>query len=438
MPLPFQDGVSTGTKTRSLSPKGKRRARLLSGTKVLTYPYGTNQSVSTQVADFSAMLKGVQVTVSENHPDWNSKKSSSGFTDIGGNFYTQKTKVEGPLTTDHKSSGSRTNRNASGVALSTDYYQYQGFMIPVHPSYMTWPAIPASSLTSLDALGATAIARCKPTNSVADLSTFLGETIKDGLPKLVGASFWKDKTITAKKAGSEYLNKEFGWDPMVQDILDIASAIDHAGEVIRQYERDSGRVVRRRFSFPPVNSVTSSVLHNGVNAWCAGPIHALMNEGVPQNQGKVILQKETSIRRWFSGAFTYWLPPSGTLAGEAARAKKLLGASLDPDTLWELAPWSWAVDWFSNAGDVISNMTDFLSGGLVLWYGYIMEHSISKHTYVFSGPTGYVGSTRPLSVSLVAETKIRKKATPFGFGLNWANFSPQQLAIVGALGISRT
>jgi len=122
----------------------------------------------------------------------------------------------------------------------------------------------------------------------------------------------------------------------------------------------------------------------------------------------------------------------------ATRAIDVLGLDLDLEVLWNAAPWSWAVDWFSNTGDLIHNMNRWSTDGLVLKYGYIMEHSVVRDKYTFVGPTGMKPvSTYPPSVTLVTETKIRRRATPFGFGLTLSGFTNQQKAIVAALGISR-
>jgi hypothetical protein len=118
--------------------------------------------------------------------------------------------------------------------------------------------------------------------------------------------------------------------------------------------------------------------------------------------------------------------------------REILGLDLTPSTLWNLAPWTWAVDWFSNAGDVISNMSDWQDDGLVLRYGYMMEHSRATYAYTFEGPTGLNGSLRPQPVVYVSESKRRVKATPFGFGLTWGGLTPIQLAIAAALGISKS
>jgi hypothetical protein len=130
------------------------------------------------------------------------------------------------------------------------------------------------------------------------------------------------------------------------------------------------------------------------------------------------------------------------MARSALMAKKTLGLSLTPDTVWNLAPWSWAVDWFTNAGDVISNLTDWAVYGLCLRYGYIMEHTIARDTYTYVGGSKGAGFKRteylPPPIILEVETKIRRKANPFGFGLTWNGLSPIQLAIAAALGITRS
>jgi hypothetical protein len=100
-------------------------------------------------------------------------------------------------------------------------------------------------------------------------------------------------------------------------------------------------------------------------------------------------------------------------------------------------PWSWALDWFGSTGDIISNWSNWMIDGQVLQYGYMMEHSISKYTYTWVGDTYYRASIAPPTVSTVVETKIRRQATPYGFGLSWNGFTPRQIAITTALGMSR-
>lgn len=128
----------------------------------------------------------------------------------------------------------------------------------------------------------------------------------------------------------------------------------------------------------------------------------------------------------------------GDTAEAVIKAKKLLGLTLTPDTVWNLMPWSWAVDWMSNVGDNINNWSNMAIDGQVLAYGYMMETTIHKYTYTWIGETRLRSSVQPPSITLSTTTKVRIKATPYGFGADWDGFSPRQLATIAALGLSRS
>lgn len=373
---------------------------------------------------------GKQTTVSEGHPFHSRAKGDS--SDIGGPFSTTKSWVASKASW-LSVSGSSVHP-VSGIVT----YLYEGPGLPLDPATLTFPPNIASTEGALNVRGARAVEICKPTNSVADLSVFLGELAKDGLPSMVGVNLWKNRTKKAKGLGSEYLNVEFGFKPIISDVKKFLDAIHRADAVISQYERDAGRVVRRRYNFPEEKNTTTTVW--GSPVWCVtNPNNVnLYRSGVPT--GIVIRTRETVRRQWFSGAFTYTLPighdSRSVLAREALKAKKLLGLSLTPETIWNLAPWTWAIDWFSSFGAVISNLSDAATDGLVMQYGYMMENTITTDTYTISDSGLKSGSSiKPLV--LVTETKTRVKANPFGFGLAWNGLSPRQLAIAAALGLSK-
>jgi hypothetical protein len=120
---------------------------------------------------------------------------------------------------------------------------------------------------------------------------------------------------------------------------------------------------------------------------------------------------------------------SSDIRTRASLIKRL--TTLTPEALWNLAPWSWATDWFANVGDVISNMTAFAGDNLVLRYGYLMEHSMIEDTYTRNDISAG-------SFQLITESKRRIKANPFGFGVSWEDLSPFQLSIAAALGLSKS
>jgi hypothetical protein len=382
-------------------------------------------------------LQGTQYTESLNHPQY--RKQVGGAGDIGGNFVTRKTYVSSPAApVPQIGEFPPTNPNGTGFA-----YTYKGPVLPVAPTFLAWPPFAESSNAVLDAWGAKAIALCKPTNSVSDMLTALGEVYTEGLPHIVGSHLWEARTKRAIRKGSasDYLSYEFGWKPVASDIQDFAKSVVNAEAILTQYERDSGRTVRRRWSFPPEESQQTTLYRSSDTVYL--PVSTTAMYKSPAVTGFVYRIRKTSVRRWFSGSFTYYLPqgnsPKDKFAGAIQDAKKLYGITPTPETVWNLTPWSWAVDWFSNVGSVLSNISDWAIDGLVMRHGYIMEHSRVDDTYVYIGDNGLRSpSLRPEMLTLTAEVKKRRQASPYGFGITWSGFKPRQLAILAALGITKS
>lgn len=416
--------------------------------------------------------RGYQITDSENHIGWSGKKaaqraaderalyesvysgvsgsfgkgSSSPSYDTGGNFFTQKVKIEA----DNSSA-----QTITGKAYETPSgYWAASYTGPILPTILGGFLLPSVSQGNLDTLGATAIAQCAPTNQVAAAANFMREIRTEGLPKLFGTTLWKDRTRAAlgKGAGGEYLNVEFGWKPMVGDMKAIAFAVANAHTILDQYERDSGRLVRRRFGFPveTTQSVTNIRSQRAyVGNYATGVFNPVPAGGDPTTilrpgdaSGTLWRKRETWKRVWFSGAFTYHIPygynSRNHMVASARKAQVLLGLDLTPEVVWNAAPWTWAIDWFSNAGDVVANLSDWATDGLVMKYGYVMEHSIARDTYYVTKRGGLMDpDAQPASIVISVETKRRKKASPFGFGLTWSGLSPRQIAISTALGLTQ-
>lgn len=380
-------------------------------------------------------LKGSQVTDSENHPGY--RRGLRDLADYGGPFFSQKRYVDDKISPRINFRGSR----RIGPGLNSDQIvsaQYEGPCLPINLGSNSWPTFIDSSADALDEVGASLVAGCLPTNSPADASQFLGELLQAG-PKM-GFDLLKKGTSKAKAAGDDYLNAQFGWAPIAKDIGSFLAAVYTADIVMRQYERDAGRVVRRGNSFSPESDKSSSVFRQNESPWTAISTGGMFGNNT--GQGRVLRMREVSRERWFSGAFTYYLPSGYNARSEMSKrafmVKHMLGLRLTPDVAWELAPWSWAADWFTNVGDVLHNITAFASNGLVMRYGYVMEHSFVRDTYAFDGETGFTRPTVVPTLTLVAETKVRRKANPFGFGITWGGLSPFQLSIAAALGLSNS
>lgn len=390
-----------------------------------------DQDASVTSSDGST-IAGTQKTVSTGHP-WPPKKGTS--SDVGGDFYTRRSSVTGTLNRIHLQEQRVIKSSSRGTY--TRSYRYDGIALPTLPKSSMFPPLIDPSDDEIDSAGTTAIATCKPTNSPVDVSTFLGELVREGLPSLVGSSTWKNRAHAARMAGSEHLNIQFGWLPLVSEISKFANFVSHADTVMSQYERDAGGVVRRQFEFPIENSTVETVIDSAAIAY--GGFSSIHHDLL--NKGNLVMRRTVSQRKWFSGAFTYYLPSGYYSRSEMERkailAKDLLGISLTPEVLWNLSPWSWAVDWFTNAGDVISNLTDFATDGLVLRYGYMMVQKTVKDTYTLDRTGLKDRSVTVPPLIFTTEVKTRKRANPFGFGLSGEPFTARRASIVAALGLTQ-
>jgi hypothetical protein len=390
-----------------------------------------------------SVVRGKQVTASEGHPwSYNSKFKGA---DVGGPFRTEKIYVD-----DHRDF--HPNKSPmwylDGV-YDSNRYIYHGPIYVDLPSSLPDPPVIESSDDALGALGTTAIARCKPTSSAADLSTAMGELFREGLPSMIGKSTWETRARDVRSAGNEYLNYVFGWAPLVSEVTDVAKGVSKANKLLKQYERDAGRLVRRSYEFPTIRETDPRVLVRSltypyfpglapkgglatpeINAW----------QRIPGGLSAPMYSETTRVvKRYFKGAFTYYLPSDYESRNKVEEAAfyldKILGLQLTPEVLWNLTPWSWAADWVGNFGDVLANVSDYATDGLVLRYGYMMEHSISKVTYTIPDIPALGGRT--LTQTHFREVKKRVPATPFGFGLTFDSFSTKQKAILAALGITK-
>ncbi len=282
----------------------------------------------------------------------------------------------------------------------------------------------AVSDLNLDKYGATAVSLCAPRSPLADASSTIGE-LKDGLPHL--------PTPTGN-IGGEYLNIVFGIQPIASELSAYHSSWLNAEKLLDQLERDSGKLIRRGFTFDPVR--TSTVDSFSPTLTSVHPNNVPYGDNIATSARTRRETTETKI--WFSGAFTYHLP-SGGWRRKLEELDYLYGVKPGIDTAWELMPWSWLVDWYSNVGDVLHNINAFTADGLVMPYGYIMvtQERVTSFDYTLHYVENGQGRTRLQTCAIKRTTMQRRQANPFGFGLSFDALSGRQFAILAALGISR-
>lgn len=148
----------------------------------------------------------------------------------------------------------------------------------------------------------------------------------------------------AKEAAAANLAYQFGWAPLVGDILKLLDFEKHV--MRRQIElskANSRRGLKRRMPFldvpPSLMSHDDDVLLSSV----AGNV-----------RGSVT--KTSSTRAW---ATVRWKVKSGQSYGklathnEAFRSALGLNLGMIPITVWKALPWSWMIDWFADISNTL-------------------------------------------------------------------------------------
>jgi hypothetical protein len=279
--------------------------------------------------------------------------------------------------------------------------------------------------------GGTAIARTLPTRPAFEGGEAIAQSIGvRAIPRMVGSSLWRARAFQFKQLGDEYLNVQFGWLPFVNDILDCMRAVRDSDDFLHQRQDGSGKITRVGYEFPEQTSTDS--VQKGFTIYSVdGSEVGRFSQSTANSYVST-----TFSRTWFKGAFYYYLPVSRKNMSQSEKfrdyADHVLGLNITPETLWDAAPWSWAVDWALDVGDVARNIGAIGKDGLVLLYGYIMTHK-GNRTIWYGGGNVVAAAC---SLTLTDEWKTRWPASPYGFGLTYEGLSLTQKSILAAIGIS--
>lgn len=323
-----------------------------------------------------------------------------------------------------------TRTYSDNFTSSQGLYRWSGRLscgaLGANPSFGTEP----SDGRNLAAIGATGIARFKPGRSTAGFGQAIAE-----LRQIPTIPSLKKAVANAKGLGGEYLNVQFGWIPVVKDLLALINYAENLEKSLKQLRRDNGKVVRRGGTVDKTDSQTMST-----NTGICGVYPILQTAhwaNIPDAQRftRTTVTKSWS-RYWFKGAFRYYIPVSPGAPDFTAIKHQLLGLTPTPKLVWDLLPWTWLLDWFGNIGDIIDNMSQNAAQDLVMLYGYAMGTKGTIESHYASAATKAAG-VQYTSVHREKVIKRRAKASPFGFDVDWPDFTSRQLAILAALGLSK-
>jgi hypothetical protein len=177
--------------------------------------------------------------------------------------------------------------------------------------------------------------RVKPTmSSRASLAVSLFELgdIRRMFNVLPGKHFkLSDWRSVLRYANSQHLNYNFGWRPFVNDVKNVFRSLDTFDSRLEKFLSSQDTDLRRRAASPGEESTVTTVLDNGYGY----AIRFTGNYTVTANS---------------TFDYRYTLPEYGK--GELRTRAYLdsLGLNITPGVIWEVVPWSFVVDWFTDVG----------------------------------------------------------------------------------------
>lgn len=278
----------------------------------------------------------------------------------------------------------------------------------------TLPPPKSDNLLATDVLS-----RSNPSRPEVDLGVTIAELRE--APQLL----FKAGRNMLRNGANFYLSYEFGWKPLVNDILDlmdVPATVHKRTMELEGLTRNGG--LRRR--------VQLGTVHNK-----EGPefVYLETRNGDPISglRTRYSTRKSWGTQRWTPtvgwGAKLPKTPPEMI----SRMRNAAYGLTVDASTAWNLIPWSWCIDWFGSMGDFLAANRNIIglsgTGGTC-----IMHHRTDFDDYKRQGDyptiTGGEGFTR-------TETKTRV-VVPFIMPELYVPFlGPRKLSILGSLGVLR-
>jgi hypothetical protein len=272
--------------------------------------------------------------------------------------------------------------------------------------------------------------------------------IWNGLSKpssAIGFSSWKPEAsrwqMQPKAAADQFLNHQFGWKPFLSDMNKFIDTYHDTAKIIQGLSDENGQWVRRRATLKSDTVTTIYGQGTGIPGWLFPD--ATFNSGWLTGPATYSLRDEVTTNVYGVGKFRYYrpefdreLPDYLSTLNAVKRRMTIYGLRVSPSNIYKATPWTWAIDWISNVGTYVDRVNDILVDSIAAQYFYCCQSVYVKRVWEVSLP--FNTGTVHLKFQRIIDTKERVEGTgPFGFNLTLANLTPRQIAIAGALGITR-
>lgn len=183
-------------------------------------------------------------------------------------------------------------------------------------------------------------ANTNPSAAAFDAAVFIAE-LRDAPSLLRSAG-----THMSKFGANEYLKFQYGWAPLASDMKKMLRAYDHLAKRLVNIQRLAQSLSIKRRSRTVIDSSF------GIDVSDEHPFY-LRSE----HEWRVVT-KRWGVVEWVphkaKNILSDILPLTRDLAPLQRAKQALIGGVIDGSTLWEIMPWSWLLDWGSNASEYLS------------------------------------------------------------------------------------
>lgn len=251
-----------------------------------------------------------------------------------------------------------------------------------------------------------------------------------------------EKVMRPKWAADQFINHQFGWKPFLKDLNDLCNLVTDFQNHVARAKASNDKWFRKRFAEDVIESSTRIMQEekNKFNPSFKSYFAPSFLGSLESNSISVHRQKMTRV--WYEGCFRQYYPEfddekfMDPVLRPIRQALTLSGLNVSPSLVWKITPWTWLSDWFTNVGSDILRVQDMAGDTVVAKYMYLMRETYDRYEYQISQrwPSATISGTT------YSEVRVKRRATaasPFSYVLAPGGLSGTQLAILGALGITR-
>lgn len=291
------------------------------------------------------------------------------------------------------------------------------------PDYVAGSAVTHPTFANLPPAGFDALKVLAFTNPNRGSGTDIGQDLVESLTGL---------PIKIKRAGDSitdganaHLWWEFGYGPLIQDILDLARFQEVFEQRLREFNslfQKGG--LRRRVGLGSYSAQGSG----GLKAYQSN-YFSLIGE-----HRYISTLERWGVVRWYPHGWSLLEISEEEMRGRLIRL--LYGLDLSPDAIWRKIPWTWLIGWFSSVGLwMMANKNNFpVTPGPVC----IMDHTRTQFSLRITSKSDWINvSGRNWGRETKQRTVVPSGSLPVSFFRPDNDFGLGKSSILGSLAITR-